>query len=277
VLTDVLVLCTKLPYPAHRADTTSSFHLLQFLAQRHRVHLGTFVEDADDERHIDAVAQMCKGIWVGKLGKTTSLIRMAAGILRGEPAATARYRDPELKRWLKRTIRATKCKHVVVHSSCAARSIPSKFLLDRNNRMIVDFDEFHPDLWRHKATQFSFPLNAFYRREARTQIEFDARLALRTKGSIVRSAAQSTSFLQACPEIAPRLSILSRGIDRIHFSTDLNRPSPYAEDELAIVFTGLFKNLAYIDAASWVAQDILPLIKKYRGSRARECRSKHNR
>jgi polysaccharide biosynthesis protein PslH len=262
VLTDVLMLCSRLPYPAHRADTTSSFHLLQFLAQRHRVHLGTFIDDPDDARHIDAVGRLCKDLWVGKLGKTTSVLRMAAGVIRGEPAGTARYRDPELKRWLKRTIRATKCKHLIVHSSCAARSIPSKFLLDRNNRLIVDFDNFQPELWLHKASLFSFPLNAFYRHEARKQIEFDRRLALRAKGSIVRSAEQSASFLRACPEIAPRLSILSRGVDRIYFSADPNRPSPYSEDELAIVFTGLFNSLPYIDAAKWIAHDILPLIKK---------------
>jgi polysaccharide biosynthesis protein PslH len=256
------MLCPRLPYPAHRADTTSSFHLLQFLAQRHRVHLGTFIDDPDDERHVDAVSRLCKDVWVGKLGKTTSLLRMAAGVIRGEPAGTARYRDPELKRWLKRTIRATKCKHLVVHSSCAARSIPSKFLLDRNNRLIVDFSDFQPELWLHKASLFSFPLNAFYRHEARKQIEFDRRLALRAKGSIVRSSAQSESFLRACPEIAPRLNIMSRGVDRIYFSTDPNRPSPYSDAELAIVFTGLFNSLPYIDAAKWIAQEILPLIKK---------------
>ncbi len=256
------MLCPRLPHPPHRSDTTASYHLLRYLAQRHRVHLGTFLTEMQDDTDTTAVSALCTSAWFGKMNRSTSLLRMTAGYLRGEPVETARFRDPELKRWLKRTIGTSRCKHLIVHCSGAARSIPSKFLLDKSNLIVADFDDFDPDLWTYKASQLSFPLRLFYRNEAEKQISFDRRLAMRARSPVVRSVAQAKSFLDCAPEIAPKLAIVARGIDRVHYSRSENRVSPYRDDELPIIMTGFFSNLSSIDAANWFMTEVLPLIRK---------------
>ena len=58
-MANLLYLVHRLPYPPNKGDKVRSYHMLKHLAARHRVFLGTFVDDPDDERHIATVAAMC--------------------------------------------------------------------------------------------------------------------------------------------------------------------------------------------------------------------------
>ena len=46
---------TGIPYPPNKGDKVRSYHLLRHLAQRYRVHLGTFVDDPLDWQHVEKV------------------------------------------------------------------------------------------------------------------------------------------------------------------------------------------------------------------------------
>jgi len=55
---DILFLAHRIPYPPNKGDKIRSWNVLRFLAERYRVHLGTFVDDEDDWRwrpQLDAV------------------------------------------------------------------------------------------------------------------------------------------------------------------------------------------------------------------------------
>ena len=49
----LLFLVHRFPSPPNKGDKVRSFHLLEFLASRYRVHLGTFVDSPDDVVHVD--------------------------------------------------------------------------------------------------------------------------------------------------------------------------------------------------------------------------------
>ena len=40
----LLFLVHRIPFPPNKGDKVRSFHLLEFLASRYRIHLGTFVD-----------------------------------------------------------------------------------------------------------------------------------------------------------------------------------------------------------------------------------------
>ena len=48
---DLLFLAHRIPYPPNKGDKIRSWHLLRHLAARYRVHLGCFVDDAEDHEH----------------------------------------------------------------------------------------------------------------------------------------------------------------------------------------------------------------------------------
>jgi hypothetical protein len=66
-ITDVLYLVHRIPYPPNKGDKLRSYRLLKHLAKRHRVHLGTFVDDRDDLRHVDALRPFCATLHVARL------------------------------------------------------------------------------------------------------------------------------------------------------------------------------------------------------------------
>ena len=49
----LLYLTHRIPYPPNKGDKVRSFNILRHLAERHQVYLGTFVDDPDDEQHVD--------------------------------------------------------------------------------------------------------------------------------------------------------------------------------------------------------------------------------
>ena len=49
-MANILYLVHRLPYPPNKGDKVRSYHLLKHLARHHRVYLGTFIDDPDDER-----------------------------------------------------------------------------------------------------------------------------------------------------------------------------------------------------------------------------------
>ena len=66
---DLLFLVHRIPYPPNKGDKIRSFHLLKYLAQRYRVHLGTFIDRPEDWRYVDAVRALCGEIHIAGLGR----------------------------------------------------------------------------------------------------------------------------------------------------------------------------------------------------------------
>jgi len=84
VTSDLLFLAHRIPYPPNKGDKIRSYHILRYLTQRFRVHLGAFVDDEDDWQYAETVAKMCASIKLVALRRRTALARSAIGLLRGE-------------------------------------------------------------------------------------------------------------------------------------------------------------------------------------------------
>ena len=57
-MANLLFLTHRLPYPPDKGDKVRSFHLLEHLVARHRVFLGSFIDDPADEAYLDTVRAM---------------------------------------------------------------------------------------------------------------------------------------------------------------------------------------------------------------------------
>ena len=74
-MANILYLVHRLPYPPNKGDKVRSFHLLKHLAARHRVFLGTFVDDPDDLQHIETVRAYCTDLHVARLNPRFAKLR----------------------------------------------------------------------------------------------------------------------------------------------------------------------------------------------------------
>ena len=80
-MANLLYLVHRMPYPPNKGDKVRSYHLLRHLAARHRVFVGTFIDDPEDEAHVETLRGLCAGLHVERLH--------AAARARGQPGRAA--------------------------------------------------------------------------------------------------------------------------------------------------------------------------------------------
>ena len=74
-MANLLYLVHRLPYPPNKGDKVRSFHLLKHLAAKHRVFLGTFIDDPEDEQYVGKLSEYCTGMHIARLSPKMSLVR----------------------------------------------------------------------------------------------------------------------------------------------------------------------------------------------------------
>ncbi len=260
-MADIIFLCHRIPYPPNKGDKIVTYNMLRYFSERHRVHLGTFIDDPEDAQHEETVRKMCASAWFGKISKFTKGVRALGGLVRGEPLTAALYADPSLTRWVKRTWVMHNVQHTLVYSSGAARSIPHAYFADPRNRLVVDFCDVDAQKWEQYAATHKPPMKWIYAREAVKLIAYDRALAARTDAAIVCTKSEVAAFTRMAPEVQDKLRVVNIGLDRAAFAPDPERTNPFPAETMPIVFTGHMGYWPNIDAVQWFAAEVFPKIR----------------
>jgi polysaccharide biosynthesis protein PslH len=252
----LLFLVHRIPFPPTKGDKVRSFHLLKFLASRHRVHLGTFIDDSADRVHIPRLQEYCESFKVVEINARLARIRSLTGFWTGEPLTLPFYRDAALGAWVRNVVREHKVRKAVVFSSAMAQYVSSIDGL----RVVVDFVDVDSAKWDQFARTRRWPLSAVFAREGKRLLEFERAVARRADASVFVTQGEADLFRKLAPECAPRVFHAAMGVDTDFFSPHQELTNPYSADEEAIVFTGSMDYWPNIDAVCWFAQESLPAI-----------------
>ena len=246
-----------MPYPPNKGDKIRSYHLLKHLAQRYRVHLGTFIDDADDWQHVDTVRQLCGETHFASLNPGLAKLRSLRALAMNRPLTLDYYRDAGLQAWAATVMREQPIKRVLVFSSAMAQYA----IQARQARRVIDFVDIDSDKWSQYAEKKLWPMSWIYRREGRQLLRYERQVAQDFDASLFVSEAEAALFKQLAPESAGKVGFFSNGVDTDYFSPNHPYHNPYAADEAVMVFTGAMDYWPNIDAVQWFAQEILPLVR----------------
>ena len=259
-MANLLYLVHRMPYPPDKGDKVRSYHLLKQLLLRHRVFLGTFVDDAQDLQHIDTLRALCGGLHVVQLQPRMARLRSLAALLGGDALTLRYYADAGLAEWVARTVREQGIDTAVVFSSSMAQyaeRIPGL-------RMLVDFVDVDSAKWSQYAAARTWPMSWLYRREAECLLAYEREMAMRAKRSFVVTESETALFRGLAPECAGAIEPMGNGVDADYFAPAAARPSPFAADELPVVFTGAMDYWPNVDAVCWFAGEVLPELRRAR-------------
>jgi polysaccharide biosynthesis protein PslH len=254
----LLYLVHRLPYPPNKGDKVRSYHLLKHLAARHEVHLGTFIDDPDDEQHLPRVRELCTGLHVARLNPRTAKLLSLRGLLGGEALSLPYYRDTGLQAWVDETAARVGFDAVIVFSGVMAQYTARLGKV----RTLVDFVDVDSAKWRDYAPEHAWPLSWLYRREFRKLLAFEQRVAREAACSFFVTENEVALFRQLSPGQTLNLAALGNGVDAEFFAPDPARTSPFAGDELPLVFTGAMDYWPNVDAVSWFVADMLPALRE---------------
>ena len=259
---NLLYLVHRLPFPPNKGDKVRSYHLLKHLTARHRVFLGTFVDDPDDEAHIDTVRKLCPDLHVARLTPFTAKLRSLSGLLTREALGLRYYRNAGLRGWVKQTLAENQIDATVIFSSVMAQyAEPAAGLA--SPPMLVDFVDVDSAKWTAYAANHRWPMSWLYQREGERLLAYERRVAARSQRSFFVTENETDLFRKMGPECAVRVEAMSNGVDPDYFSPAPGRPSPFqvspsGEALIPVVFTGAMDYWPNIDAVTWFASDMLP-------------------
>ena len=263
-MANLLYLVHRLPYPPNKGDKVRSYHLLKHLVAQHRVFLGTFIDDPDDEAHVALLRSMCAGLHVARLHPARARVASLAGLLGGEALTLRYYRDAGLQAWVDRVVASEKIDAAVVFSSSMAQYAAGRPELP----MLVDFVDVDSAKWTEYAANHRWPMSWLYRREGERLLAYERDVAMRSRRSFFVTEKETDLFRKLAPECALAVEPMGNGVDADYFEPDARRPSPFAAGELAIVFTGAMDYWPNVDAVSWFVGTMLqPLRKLWPGLR----------
>ncbi len=261
-MADLLYLCHRIPYPPNKGDKIRSWHILEHLAARHRVHLGCFVDDPHDWRYVDRLREICADAHFARLSPRLARLRSLAGLLDGRPLTLAYYRDRGLARWIARVLAEARPEGIVAFSSAMAQFVMPGAGGAAAARRVIDFVDVDSEKWRAYAEKRRGLDRWIYAREARTLLAYERRVAAAFDASLFVSEAEAALFRRLAPETAARVGHMGNGVDCDYFSPAREYENPYWDEAGPVaVFTGAMDYWANVDAVCWFAETVFPLVQ----------------
>ena len=256
---EILLLVHRIPFPPDKGDKIRSFHWLKALATRHAVHLGCFIDDAEDSEYVPELRRYCASLHAASLSPWQKNLRASRAVLGGKAVTASVYRDRGLARWVARRLATNQIGCVVAYSSAMARYIGSHPNTEIGR--ILDFVDADAEKWRLLGERAHGVRGMLYRREAVRLIEHDRKALRRFNLATFVSAAEAERFQAFVLERSEQLRVLRNGVDARFFTPELESANPYGSNGPVLVFTGIMNYWPNEEAVIWFARSVLPRLR----------------
>ena len=256
---DVLFLVHRIPFPPNKGDKIRSFHILDYLSKRYRVHLGTFIDAKDDWEHVGKVKEYCASSCFVGLTPLAGKVKSLRGLIAGQAMTLPYYASPRFGSWVSGVVREHSIKRILVFSSAMAQFVLGEEF--EHARRVIDFVDVDSDKWRQYAQTKPWPMSWIYRRESINLLRYEKRVARSFDAGLFVSAAEADVFraLSGFPEES--IGYMNNGVDTVHFSPDKEYVNPLPERSKVLVFVGAMDYWANVEAVTWFAREILPAVR----------------
>ena len=252
----ILFLAHRVPFPPNKGDKIRAFHELKHLAQKHDIWLGAPADDPADLAHLGEAKASFRDAYFGPVGHVQTGINLAGAALSGAPLSVKRFYHPGLMGWCDRVLREVQPDLVFVFSSAAAQFVLGR--LPAKAKLVTDFVDADAEKWRAYEAASGGAKRLLYGTEFRRLLRYENRVAAASAANLFVSETERSIFARLVPAAAD-LHVVPNGVE-----TDFFQPQPAFGDVKAggIVFSGTMDYKPNIEAVSWFANEILPLIRK---------------
>ena len=252
----ILFLAHRVPFPPNKGDKIRAFHELKHLSSSHDVWLGAPADDAADIAHLKDAAKQFRDAYFGHVGFWQTGINLLSAALSGAPLSVRRFHHPGLMAWCNRILSEIEPDLVFVFSSAAAQFAQGR--MRGGTKLITDFVDADAEKWRAYEAASHGLKRLFYGTEFRRLVRYEGDVAAGSAASIFVSETERKIFSHLVPGAA-NLHVIPNGVD-----TDFFRPQPEfgLPKSGRIVFSGTMDYKPNIEAVSWFANDILPLVRR---------------
>lgn len=256
----LLFLAHRIPYPPNKGDKIRSFHMLDYLARRHEVHLACLVDDPADMSYLPEMATRVRSLMSEQIRPGVRKALALRALVAGRPITVEYFHSRALQAKVDALLDKGSVDAVVCFSSPMAeyvfRSRHAKRSLAGAVRL-MDLIDVDSRKWEQYAAQGSALLAPIYRFEAHHLAAYERRIAASFDRVLVVSEQEKSMF--PGDGLADNIVTVSNGVDLEFF-----RPDACAVEALGrptVVFTGMMDYWPNVDGVTWFADAVLPRLQ----------------
>jgi polysaccharide biosynthesis protein PslH len=249
----ILFLVHRVPYPPTKGEKIRAFHELQFLAARHSIDLFCFADSPQEAAEALPLEEFCGRCYIEPLSRISRVSGAAHSLWGGEPLSVGYFFSPKMRSEVERALAANPYDLILVYCSSMAQYVPRPAPAP----VVIDFVDTDSAKWSQYAQTCSFPFSWIYAREARHLARYEKQL-VRASAACVVTTLQEATELDVDGNFP--VEVICNGVcpppENVAVPDEIRRLQPYA------LFVGTMDYLPNVDAVSYFAEDILPLVRK---------------
>jgi sugar transferase (PEP-CTERM/EpsH1 system associated) len=247
----VLYLCHRIPYPPDKGDKIRAFHQLKAMGERHELDLFTLADDSTDLAHKPVLRRYCRTVTVAKLAPAMAKLRALPFLFTRTPLTLPYFYSAQLQREISRAMLARSYDRIFVYASSMAQ-----YASMDHGPVLMDFVDVDSDKWIQYAAFQRFPFSAVYRREGRRLRAYEQAIAEKAACVLVTTEREAKLVRQLSADA--RVHVVPNGVDTAYF--DAGPGLPHATEPV-IVFTGDLSYFPNIEAVTFFALEVLPIVR----------------
>lgn len=246
---NVLFLSQRVPYPPNRGDKITTWRLVERLRREHEVRCVAFAHDEADRKaamQLEAMGIPVRAIPYNDRSKKLASLPL---LLTQTPLTLGVYGSKELQQEVDALSEWADMAYAYSSSMGA--------FLERHEHLprVMHLGELDSDKWHQYSEKTRFPMSWVYRREWRTLLEFERRIAHSFTENVLCTPLEQRIFQEQIPGASS--TVLRNGVDLEAFA-----PAPEAAEPGHLVFTGVMNYYPNVDGCVWFAREILPKVRE---------------
>lgn len=245
----ILFLSQRVPYPPVRGDKIATWKLIERMRRDHEVRILAFAHDDADRAAARELEGMGYAIRAFPHDRRRAQVLSLPLLLTRKPLTLGVYGSRALQREVDRTIGGFDLAYAF-SSSMGAFVLPHGGL-----PRVAHFADLDSDKWKQYAESTPPPMRQVYRREWRTLLAFETRLAAACDQNVFCTQLEERLFREQIP--GRPSSVLRMGVELDHFT-----PRPELAEPGHVMFCGVMDYLPNVDACTWFAREILPMVRR---------------
>ncbi len=160
---NILFITHRVPYPPNRGDKLRAFHILRFLARRHKITLLCVVDDKEDFQYLAPLEEFCRQVDAVALPRPLIWLRYIFYFLTGRSLTLAHYYSAKFSAKIKQLLAKRHFDLIYIYSSAM-----SQYVLGIDNPpQVLDLVDVDSEKWFTASRYKSFPLNLVYKLEGK--------------------------------------------------------------------------------------------------------------
>ncbi len=244
----LLVLLPRVPYPLEKGDKLRAYNHIRFLSKTNEISLFAL---NDTQLHPDAIRELqpfCKTIRVFNISKWSIVINLFKALLKGIPFQAGYFYNRRVKQQIHQAIREIQPDHIF----CQLLRV-AEFVKEENLPKTIDYQDVFSKGIERRIANSPFYIRPILKMEYKRLLRYEHDLFEIFNNKTIISAPDRDLIPHPKRE---QIHIIPNGVD-----TGFFKPMDY-EKQFELVFTG---NMGYppnVDAAEFLAKEILPLVKE---------------